>query len=114
MSAVHGESVPASCAVAFSNGLDCPHCHARLELAGASRGVSSTAGLLAGWLAWRWTQRRSGGVLDLSLPELYAIIAFGVASALTLMFLADLRLAPLVPVAEPAPAADHGHSGAHH
>ena len=102
--------VPASCVVAFSSGLDCPHCHARLELAAASRGVSSAAGLLAGWLAWRWTQG-TGGPLAAVVPEFYAIVAFGVVSAAIVMLSADLIPAP--PVAEPAPAADHGHGGHH-
>jgi hypothetical protein len=104
--------VPAGCAVAFSNGLDCPHCKARLELASASRGVSSLAGLLAGWLVWRATQGM-GGVLGPVVPEFYSILAFGVVSAAIVMATASLIPAP--PVAEPAPvAASHGHGDAHH
>lgn len=103
--------VPASCAVAFSNGLDCPHCHARLEVAGGSRGIATVAGLLAGWLAWRATQG-TGGVLYNVLPELYAILAFGIVSAAAVMATASLIPAP--PVLEPAPAASHGHVASHH
>ena len=103
--------VPASCAVAFSNGLDCPHCKARLEVAGASRGVSSLAGLLAGWLVWRATQGM-GGVLGPVVPEFYSILAFGVVSAAIVM--ATASLIPALPVAEPAPAASSSHGGAHH
>jgi hypothetical protein len=105
--------VPARCAVSLSNGLDCPHCHARLEVADGSRMLATALGLAVAWLVWHFTSG-GPGILDLVLPELYAIIAFGVASALALMFFADLRLAPLVPVIDAAPAASHGHGGAHH
>jgi len=57
-----------------------------------------------------------GGVL----PTLYAFLAFGIVSPLVLMFTANLRNAPLVPVPEPMHAtssAGHdagGHGGGHH
>jgi hypothetical protein len=52
------------------------------------------------------------------LPTLYAFLAFGIVSPLLLMFTANLRNAPAIPVAAPANAADpHGaasHGGGHH
>ena len=66
--------VPATCAAAFSDGLTCPHCQARLEVALGSRGLSTFAGLLAGWLTWRATQGVDG-MMGVVLAELYAILA---------------------------------------
>ena len=105
--------VPARCAAAFSDGLDCPHCGARLEVSSSSRMPAVFLGLLAGWLAWRLT-RDSGGVLGDVLPEVYAVLAFGIVSLLVLMFTADLRLAPAAPPVGQAPAAGHGHAPSHH
>ena len=103
--------VPATLAVAYTDGLECPHCHTRLDVATGSRMIASTVGLVAGWLVWHLT-RDSGGILGFVLPELYSILTFGVVSALVLMFTAAFRIAPAVPVFAPAPAAGHG--GGHH
>jgi hypothetical protein len=105
--------VPPRFAVVLSNGLDCPHCNARLEVSDGSRMFATALGLAVAWLVWHFTSG-GPGILDLVLPELYAIIAYGLASALTLMFIADLRLAPAAPAIDAAPAASHGHGGAHH
>jgi hypothetical protein len=103
--------VPRSLAAAFTNNIECPHCQARLEVGGGSRGVATVAGLFAAWLTWRATTGGSG-LMDMVLPELYSIIVFGVVSALILMLTADLSFAPAAPV-ETAPAAGHGHAGHH-
>jgi hypothetical protein len=103
--------VPASCAAAYSDGMECPHCHARLEVAGGTRGVATAAGLLAGWLAWHFSQG-SGGALAAVVPEFYAVVAFGIVSGAIVMATANLIPAP--PAAEPAPAASHGHAVGHH
>jgi hypothetical protein len=97
---------------AFSDGVECPGCHARLEVSPASRMLAAWAGLAAGWVAWRVT-RGSGGILGAALPLLYAVLAFGIVSALAVIFSGDLRPAPEPPPAEAAPAASHGH-GSHH
>ena len=104
--------IPARFAVAFSDGLDCPHCETRLEVTSASRMPASFAGLLAGWLAWRLTSN-SGDLLGSLLPELYAFLVFGIVSALVLLFTADLQMAPVVPVSQ-APAVAHSHAPSHH
>ena len=106
-----GNVVPAALAVAYSDGLECPHCQTRLEVATGSRMIASTVGLVAGWLVWHVT-RDSGGILNFVLPEFYAILAFGVVSPLVLMFATTLRVAPAAPVFAPAAAAGHG-SGHH-
>jgi hypothetical protein len=105
--------VPATCILAFSDGMDCPHCQTCLEVTSASRMPAAFLGLLAGWLAWRVTSNW-GGVLGDVLPEVYAILAFGIVSPLVLMFTADLRLAPAAPAVSPAPAGAHGHAPSHH
>jgi hypothetical protein len=104
--------VPARCAVAFTDGFDCPHCQARLEVAGGSRAVAIVAGLAAAWLVWRFTSG-AGGVPGMVLPELYALLAFGAVSALVLMRIADLRAAQIAPAVEAVSGAGHASSGPH-
>lgn len=106
-------------AAAQSNDIACPKCDTRLEVAPGSRTISTLCGLAAGAIAWRLSSDSTsdlGGVL----PTLYAFLAFGIVSALVLMFTANLRNAPVVPLPEPAhapSAAGHGavgHGGTHH
>ena len=103
--------------MAFSDGVECPHCQARLEVATGSRMVAVAAGLLAGWVVWRFT-RGSTNILGFVLPILFSILAFGIVSPLVLVFTAALRLAPAAPVFEPVAAHDaqsvHDHAGGHH
>jgi hypothetical protein len=115
-----GNVVPAARVMALSDSMVCPHCEARLEVATGSRMLASTAGLLAGWLAWRLT-RDSTNILGFALPVLFAILTFGIVSPLVLIFIAGLRPAPTTTVLEPIAAAHgghgqsaHGHAGAHH
>jgi len=105
--------VPATCVMALTDGMECPHCHARLSVETGGRTIAIVAGLIAGWLAWQFTQ---GGtwVLDQVLPEVYAILAFGIVSPLVLMGTANLRLAPIEAAPAPAAAGSHGHAPAHH
>src|ERR1700676_1339838 len=111
--------IPAPEAAARSNDIVCPKCGTRLEVASGSRTISTLAGLAAGAIVWRLSL---GSTSDLGgvLPTLYAFLAFGIVSPLVLMFTANLRNAPLIPVAEPvhdAGTAGHGaagHSGGHH
>jgi hypothetical protein len=111
--------IPAPEAAARSNDIVCPKCGTRLEVAPGSRTISTLAGLVAGAIAWRLS---ADSVTDLGgvLPTLYAFLAFGIVSPLVLMFTANLRNAPLVPVPEPAHAASPaghgggGHGGGHH
>jgi len=106
-------------AAARSNDIECPKCGTRLEVAPGSRTISTLAGLVAGAIVWRLS---AGSTSDLGgvLPTLYAFLAFGIVSPLALMFTANLRNAPAVPVPEPVHApspAGHnagGHGGGHH
>jgi len=114
-----GNTVPATLVMAFSDGLECPHCETRLQVSSGSRMVASAAGLVAAWLVWRIT-RGSTNILGFALPVLFAILAFGIASPLVLAFTAGLRIAPPPQVFEPVAAhgahgpSAHGPAGGHH
>ena len=104
-------------AAAYSNDIACAQCNARLEVAASSRTISSICGLAAGALAWNFS-RSAGGDLGAVLPTLYAFLAFGVVSALVLMFTANLANAPALPTAEHVHETGGqgaaGHGGGHH
>ena len=97
---------------AHSNDAVCPKCGARLEVTPGARTIASICGLAVAAIVWHLS---SGSSTDLGgvLPTVYAFLAFGVVSPLVLMFVANLRNAPAVPVAEPAHGpSSTGHSGA--
>jgi hypothetical protein len=105
---------------AFSESIECPGCHTRLEVHPAARMLAAWAGLAAGYLAWRLT-RGGLGLLGGTLPLLFALLAFGGVSALGTMLAGDLRIAPELPPVEAAPTPAHGHGhdahshgGGHH
>jgi len=105
--------ITAATAAAYSNGIECPQCKARLEVAPGSRTISTLCGLAAAAIAWRLSSG-SGGDLGAVLPTLYAFLAFGIVSPLVLMFSANLCNASALPSPEPAQAADaHGAAGHH-
>jgi hypothetical protein len=81
---------PAAAVAAYSDTLVCRQCGKPLEVARVSVLISSTAGLLAGFLVYRLT-RNSPVLLGWVLPMVYSILAWAIASPLLLMFTADLR-----------------------
>jgi hypothetical protein len=105
--------IPAGEPAAFSDGMECPGCKTRLEVATGSRMLASWMGLAAGFVVWRLT-RGSAGTLGWALPVLYSFLAFSIVSALATMFTADLRIKPAEPASEPAHAPAGGLGGAHH
>jgi hypothetical protein len=109
--------ISAANAAAYSNSIECPQCKARLEVAPSSRTISSLCGLAAAAIAWRLSSDSSGD-LGAVLPTLYAFLAFGVVSALVLMFSANLSNAPALAASEPVQSAGGhgaaGHGGGHH
>jgi hypothetical protein len=106
---VCGKEIPAPATVALTNGLECPHCHSRVEVTDGSRSLPIWIGLAAGWLVWELTTN-IGGPVGFALPELFSIIAFGAVSAILLMFAAKFEPAPTpVATAEAHPAPAHGH-----
>jgi hypothetical protein len=114
-----GKTVPATRIVALSDGFECPHCLARLEVANGSRMIATAVGLGVAWIVWR-TTRDSTNILGFALPVLLSFVAFGIVSPLVLMFVASLRSAPSAPVFEPVAAhgghaqSVHDHAGGHH
>ena len=114
-----GNTVPAMRVISLSDGMECPHCQTRLEVANGSRMAATTAGLAVAWLVWRIT-RDSTNILGFALPVLLSFLAFGIVSPLVLMFVASLRTAPPPPVFEPVAAhgghapSVHDHAGGHH
>ena len=99
---------------AHSNNVKCPKCGIRLEVGPATRTISSLCGLAAGTIAWRLSIGSTGDLAGV-LPTLYAFLAFGIVSALVLMFTANLENAPAITVPEPAHAPNAGgHGGGHH
>ena len=109
--------IPAAYALAYSNNIECPRCKTRLEVSPGSRTISSFCGLLAAAIVWKISSG-SDGDLGAVLPTLYAFLAYGVVSALVLMFTANLSNAPALPAAVPVhETGGHGaggHGGGHH
>lgn len=103
--------ISAPMSVARSNDMECPKCEARLEVASGSRTISTLCGLAAGTIAWRLSTGLPGDLGGV-LPTLYAFLAFGIVSPLVLMFTANLRNAPAVPVPDPVHAASPAGHGA--
>src|SRR5258708_3761104 len=62
--------ITAANVVAYSNGVDCPKCGTRLEVASGARTISTLCGLAAGVIVWRLATG-SGGDLGAVLPILY-------------------------------------------
>jgi hypothetical protein len=105
--------IPAPEVAARSNDALCPKCGTRLEVTSGARTISSICGLAVAAIVWHLS---SGSSTDLGgvLPTVYAFLAFGIVSPLVLVFVANLRNAPAVPLAEPAHApssAGHGDAG---
>jgi len=109
--------VPAPLAVAYSDGLKCPHCKTVLEVGTASRMSAIWIALLAAWLVWYLTETSVGTSTDTIawvLPELYAILTFGIVSPLVLMLNARLVIALTVPTIDlPAASGSGGHGSGH-
>ena len=104
-----GTVAPVTKLLAYSDGFECSNCHTRLEDTSGGRSVAIWVGLAAGWLVWRLT-RDANGPLSAVLPELYAILVFGIVSPLVLIFTASVERVPEAPVVEVAAG---GHGGGH-
>ena len=105
--------------MAFSDGFECPHCQTRLEVDTGSRIIAVAVGLVAAYIAW-WVTRDSTNIVGFALPVLVSFLAFGIVSALMLVFVSRLCIAPAVVVLESVPAhgghgaSPHDHAGGHH
>ncbi|MGB9510936.1 MAG: hypothetical protein WBU20_04575 [Candidatus Acidiferrum sp.] len=91
--------VPHSVVLTRTDEVICPSCRTPLELSRASRVLGAWVGLLAAFAAIRTVPGTDKGI-NWVLPILAAVIAYGVASALVIYFLADL-------VVLPKPSASH-------
>jgi hypothetical protein len=105
--------IPAPQVVAYTDGIDCPGCKARLEVAAASRFLATATGLLAAIVVWRLSPH-AAGTYGWVLPMVYAIFAFSLVAPLMLMAFADLRNRPAEPGAEPVSHAAASGPGGHH
>lgn len=105
--------VPAGPVVAYTDKLECPHCHSAITVGVPSRVIGAFIGLGVSELVWKFVQPM-GGEAGWVLPVLYAFLSYSVVYTLYLMATADLVMRPVE--AEPAPvaAAAHGHGGGHH
>ena len=110
-----GTVAPITKLLAYSDGFDCSNCQTRLEDTSGGRSIAIWVGLAVAWLVWRLTSGSSGPLADV-LPELYAILVFGIVSPIVLAFTASVERAPVAPVVPVAAASGHGasHGGAHH
>ncbi len=107
--------VPTGLILSHSYGMECPNCHARIEVTDGGRYVSAIAGLAAATVVYRFA-RISTGLLGWALAIVYAIIAFGIVSPLILMLVAGLRTSPPEPEPIVLGGAAHAtsHGGGHH
>ena len=85
--------VPRALVLSRSDDLECPACHASLELSRPSRVLGAIAGFAAGLFAGRYALHVSGEA-SWTFPLLAAILSFGFCSAVVLFFFSDLVVPP--------------------
>lgn len=88
--------VPRTLVLTLGDELACRSCHAPLELSRASRVAGAFGGLFCGFVAAHMVHSVSEG--DWILPMVWAVLAYGVGSALILYFLSDLVVQPKAPL----------------
>lgn len=107
------KQIPPSIAAAYSYSIECPYCHAPLQVSDATRIIGAFASLLVGWLVYGITSGPATPVPWL-LPQVYAFLAYSFTFAIYVMVTADMVMrsadAPEI-VAASAHAPAHG---AHH
>ncbi|HUK31808.1 MAG TPA: hypothetical protein VLV89_11885 [Candidatus Acidoferrum sp.] len=108
------EKIPARMVVAYSDTLECSHCHSPLRLADSSRIVGAFFGLMVGFLVWSYATP-SDGNMGWILPIVYSFLAYSAAYLIYLMAFGEIGSRTVEPEALPvaAPAA-HGQGGGHH
>lgn len=81
--------------------VDCPACHAALEVSRGSRVLASFVGILAAFAAVHLGGQASG-TAGWTLPIVGAIVSFGVCSAVVLILFSELAVRPkITPAAFP-------------
>jgi hypothetical protein len=112
-----GNKVPATEVAAYTDKIECPHCHALLTVALPSRVIGAFIGLGVGWLVYGWASNSLTGEAAWVLPAVYSFLAYSFVYAIYMMTTSDLvrRAAePEAAVPVVTPAAAHGHGGGHH
>ncbi len=87
--------VPRTLILAKSLEVDCPACHAELEVSRGSEVLASFVGALAGFAAAHLS-RNASGTAQWTLPTVAAFLTFGICSALVLLVHSDLVLRPKI------------------
>ena len=107
------KKVPAGPVVAYTDRLECPHCHSPITVGVPSRVIGAFIGLGIGELVWKYVQPM-GGEAGWVLPALYAFLAYSVVYTLYLMATADLVMRPVESEPAAVVADAHGHGAGHH
>jgi len=87
--------VPRTLILTKSLELDCPACHAELEVSRGSRVLASFVGVLAGYVAAQFG-RHASETAQWTLPTVAAFVTFGICSALVLLLFSDLVVRPKI------------------
>ena len=108
-----GNTLPAALVVTLSDDMECPHCHTRLTVSKGSRLFSSAVGLVVAGVVYSFT-RNSTNILGFALPVLFAVLAYGIVSALVLTLTATLHIATATPIFEPVDSRGYAPSAQRH
>jgi hypothetical protein len=103
--------VPRTLVLVHTYDMECPACHAALEVSRRSRVIAALAGLVVEFVAVRFVDRISE-TAEWSLQVLAGCVAFGVVTAAWLFLSADLvvRPKPEVPASHRASGFPHAHA----
>ncbi len=107
------KKVPAGLVVAYSDTLECPHCHSPLRLADSSRILGAFFALAVGLLVWSYTAPGTGN-MGWVLPTVYTFLAYSAAYAVYLMATGEVVSRAAEPEPVPVSVAVSGHGGGHH
>jgi uncharacterized protein (DUF983 family) len=75
--------------------VDCPACHAELEVSRSSRVLASFVGILVAFTAVHLVGQVSG-TAGWTLPVVAAVVAYGICTALVLLVFSELAVRPKV------------------
>jgi hypothetical protein len=85
--------IPWTVALAHSDDIDCPACHATLELSRFTRLFGAFGGIAGAYIVFHLVRRILHG-LYWTAPMVAAILAFGTVSALFVLIAGDLVVRP--------------------
>lgn len=104
--------VPRTLVLLHTYDIECPACHAALEVSRSSRVMAALAGLVVAFLAVRAVDGRISETAEWSLQVVAGCAAFGAGTAAWLFFSADLvvRPKPQAPASHSASSFPHAHA----